>query len=105
MFYNIIVLGSVWKHVWGDHGDEYSRKVIRSYLCYHGTILKRRLGGQFISIYPIAAIHRRGSSGPRDREFIQKFRSFYDGGKFLFYSTLHLVYNYSLKYIIAIIIV
>ena len=80
--------------MWGDHGDEYSRKVIRSYLCYHGTIILRDRSGGFASIYPIAAIHRRGSTGPRDREFIQNFRSFYDGGKFIFY---HMQGNFNVK--------
>ena len=93
------ILGSVWKHVWGDFSDEYSRKVIRSYICYHGTIMKRRRGerlGQF-SINSVAAIHKRGSQpSVRVPDFIEDVRTVYYSGKLiiLLYSIiLNLFYN------------
>lgn len=85
-------LGSVWKHVWGDFSDEYSRKVIRSYICYHGTIIRRRRGnrgGQF-SINAIAAIHKRGSQQSNVQSYVREVRTVYYSGKLiiLFYSII-----------------
>ena len=54
-------LGRIWKHVWGSLSDEYAKEVIRSYLCYHGTIVKRRSSGQLPN-RTIASIHRAGST-------------------------------------------
>ena len=69
--------------MWGDFSDEYSRKVIRSYICYHGTIVKRRRGnrGGQLNINTIIAIHKRGSQPSNVATFVTAVRTLYYNGK------------------------
>ena len=50
--------------VWGETGKNYSKEVIRSYICKHGSILQRRRGMR-LTIAGLAAIHAGGSSFTR----------------------------------------
>ena len=97
-----VLLGSIWKHVWGSSGDEYSKQVIRSYICYHGTIVKqnrRRSRGGQLNINSIAAIHRGGSTDLRTSSrvhsnFISSVREMVQSGK--------LIYNCILSYTLGL---
>ena len=61
------ISGSIWKHVWGSDGEEYSRQVIKSYICKHGNIILERRrgnegGGGTLSVATVATIHKAGSN-------------------------------------------
>ena len=54
--------------MWGEEGKNYSKAVIRSYICKHVSMLGRN---RQLSIISLAAIHAGGSSKYRERDNIQ----------------------------------
>ena len=53
--------------MWGEGSKEYSEEVIRSYLCAHGLIVKKKMGNQQLSPTNLAAIHAGGSRANTNR--------------------------------------
>ena len=51
-------IGKRFEFVWGEGSKNYSEMIIRSYLCRHGSNLKK---SDNIGLFTLAAIHHSGS--------------------------------------------
>ena len=86
----IFVLGKTWKHVWGHLSDDYSRRVIKNFLCKQEIARANRLNRanrnrpNELNHGGLAALHRAGSGpfGPH-AEFGNMVKSLYDNGKLI----------------------
>ena len=90
--YDVIFIGKRWEFVWGEGSKDYSEKVIKSYICRHGSVVRNRMDNQQLSLPNLAAIHAGGSANNRNRTNIQFGRKVADltfDSKFGLFTTYH----------------
>ena len=83
------MLGKTWKHVWGHLSDDYSRRVIKNFLCKEEIARENRLNRA-----GIAAVHRAVSGDIRNRTYAR-----FGGMVNRLYLTGKLIYIYTYIYI------
>ena len=80
------LLGKIWNNVWGNLSDDYSRRIIRNYLCQTEINIKTRRNLQQLTIRSIAAMHRGGVNIRQEVQFGRMVQNRYRSSKFIFIS-------------------
>ena len=86
-----LFLGKIWNNVWGKESDEYSRRVIRDYLCSQEIEAKKKSGKkEQLHIVAIAALHRGGQNfrSKENRKFGSMVAKLITSCKFMIYCIL-----------------